>query len=76
MVPTNPPPTWNVGYTLLMAVPFIALAIVFLDLPVWVEVIVLIVILGMVGAGSALLRSRGGGWRPSETLPTPTDDER
>lgn len=67
---------WKSGYTLLMIPPFIGLAIILFDLPRWVEMVGVALILLLVGAGSGLLRSRAGGWRPSETLGEGRDDAR
>ena len=36
----------------------------------------IVAILALVGTGSSMIRRRVGGWRPSETLTQPRDDER
>ncbi len=67
---------WRSGYTLLMIPPFIGLVIILFDLPRWVEIVGVVVIVLLVGVGSSLLRRRADGWRPSETLGEARDDAR
>ena len=71
---SRPPRSWNSGYVLLLAVPFIGLAINFTDLPRWLEIIGLVLMVSLVGVGAAMMRRPQGGWRPSQTLPAERDD--
>lgn len=73
-VMAHPPRIWNSGYLLLLVVPFIGLAITFADLPRWLEIIGLALIVSLVGVGASLMRRPQGGWRPSRTLPAERDD--
>lgn len=68
-----PRQAWRIGYTLLLINPFIGLAIVFLDVPRWLEFVGVAFILVSVGVGVALMRQPTGGWRPSDTLADPDD---
>lgn len=72
---SSPQRSWNLGYTLLMIPPFIGLATILFDLPVWAEVVVIGAILVCVFFGTKLLFRTKGGWRPSQTLPEPPHDE-
>ncbi|MEJ5944213.1 hypothetical protein WDZ17_02760 [Pseudokineococcus basanitobsidens] len=65
----NAPPAWRTGYLLLLAIPFVGMALTFLDPPRWLQVTGVVVIVALVVAGTRLMRRRQGGWRPSETLP-------
>lgn len=67
----SPERTWNLGYTLLLVTPFLGLATILFDLPVWAEVVVVVTILVCVFFGSKLLFRTKNGWRPSQTLPEP-----
>jgi hypothetical protein len=69
----SPPRTWSSGYLLIIAVPFIGLAITLFDLPRWIEIIGLVLMVSLVGAGASLMRRPRGGWRPSQTLPSGRD---
>jgi hypothetical protein len=70
----QPPRSWNVGYLLLLVVPFIGLVITVIELPLWVEIPGLLVVVALVGTGASLMRRPDGGWRPSQTLPRGDDD--
>ncbi len=72
----DPRRTWRFGYALLLIAPFIGLPLVLTDPPRWLQIIAVAVILAVVGTGSSMMRRRIGGWRPSETLTQPRDDER
>lgn len=65
-MPTNPQKSWNLGLALLSLNPFIALAMVLFDLPTWAEVLLVVVIVGLVAAGSTLMRRQGDAWLPSQ----------
>ncbi len=69
----NPPQAWKTGSIVLAIVPFAVVALVFLDLPRWLEIIAMAVMVAMVGVGATLMRRRSDGWRPSETLTKPSD---
>lgn len=74
---SNPQRPWNLGYTLLMVPPFIGLAAILIDLPLWAEIVVVVAIIACVFFGTKLLFRTKGGWRPSQTLPEPrSHDER
>lgn len=73
---SQPPRTWNSGYLLLVVVPFIGLVITFTELPRWVDIIALALMVSLVGVGASLMRRPQGGWRPSQTLPAERDDRR
>ena len=73
---SDPRRTWRLGYVLLLIVPFIGLALTFTDPPRWLQIVSIVAILALVGTGSSMIRRRVGGWRPSETLAQPRDDER
>ena len=72
---TQPPRAWNSGYLLLLVVPFIGLAITFIDLPRLVEIVGLVLMVSLVGIGASMMRRPQGGWRPSRTLPTDRDGD-
>lgn len=73
---SDPRRTWRLGYSLLLTVPFIGLGLAFTDPPRWMQIIGVIAMLSLVGAGASMMRQRVGAWRPSETLTHPRDDER
>ena len=73
---SDPRRIWHLGYVLLLIVPFIGLALTFTDPPRWLQIVGIVAILALVGTGSSMIRRRVGGWRPSETLTQPRDDER
>ena len=73
---SDPRRTWRLGYVLLLIVPFIGLALTFTDPPRWLQIVGVVAILGRGGTASSMMRRRVGGWRPSETLTQPRDDER
>ena len=73
---SDPRRIWRLGYVLLLIVPFIGLALTFTDPPRWLQIVGLVAILALVGAVASMIRRRVGGWRPSETLTQPPDDER
>lgn len=63
----TPQRTWNLGVGLVGLCPFIGLAIVLFDLPVWAEVVLVVAIIGLIAAGSTLMRRKDGAWLPSES---------
>ncbi len=73
---SDPRRIWRFGYVLLLIVPFIGLALTFTHPPRWLQIVGIVAILALVGTGSSMMRRRVGGWRPSETLTQPRDDER
>lgn len=73
---SDPRRIWGFGYVLLLIVPFISLALTFTDPPRWLQIIGIVASLALVGTGSSVIRRRVGGWRPSETVTQPRDDER
>jgi len=73
-VSSDPRKGWRLGSVLLLIIPFIGLALILTDPPRWLQIVAVVVILVMVGAGSTLMRRRAGGWRPSETLARPSDN--
>lgn len=66
---------WHSGFVVLALVPFIGLALTFAHPPTWLQVVGVVVMLGLVGVGSSMMRRRGHGWRPSETLAPARTDE-
>lgn len=75
-VSSDPRQSWRLGYVLISMTPFIGLALILTDPPRWLQIVGVVVILALVGTASSLMRRRAGGWRPSETLARPRDDER
>lgn len=73
---SDPRRIWRLGNVLLLIVPFIGLALAFTDPPRWLQIVGIVAMLALVGTGSSMIRRRVGGWRPSETLTQPRDDER
>ena len=73
---SDPRRTWHVGFALIVAVPFIGLALTVVDPPRWLQVAGIVVMLALVATGASMMRRRIGGWRPSETLTRPQDDGR
>ncbi len=74
-VAARQPADLAVGYVLLLLNPFIGLALLLSDPPVWVEALAVVLIVAFVGVGVSLLRrGTGGWWRPSETLGGHRDD--
>ena len=71
--PRNPLQSRNTGSVVLAVVPFVAVALVFFELPLWLDIFALAGMVAMVGMGATLVRRRSDGWRPSETLTKPSD---
>jgi len=63
------PTSWNTGYIFVLAAPLVGGAMLVLDPPRWVQLVGVVVIIGLVAAGTALMHRRRGGWLPSDTLP-------
>ena len=71
----DPRSTWRSGFVVLVVVPFIGLALTLAHPPTWLQIVGVVAMLALVGVGSSMMRRRGHGWRPSETLaPTRTDE--
>jgi hypothetical protein len=73
---SDPRRTWRLGYVLLLIVPFIGLILAFTDPPRWLQIVGVVATLVFVGTGSSMMRRRAGGWRPSESLAQPHNDDR
>jgi hypothetical protein len=75
VAPADPRSSWRSGFAVLAVVPFIGLALTFAHPPTWLQILGVVVMVALVGTGSSMMRRRGHGWRPSETLaPTRTDE--
>lgn len=73
---TPAPRSWTTGFTLLLASSFIGLLTIVLDLPRWLDLTIVVLIIVLVFIGSRMAFSKRGGWQPSKTLPEqPTDHE-
>lgn len=75
-ISSDPRRSWGFGYVLVLIVPFIGLALTSTDPPRWLQIIGIVAMLALVGTSSSMIRRRVGGWRPSETVTQPRDDER
>lgn len=74
--PGRPARTWSGGLALISFATILSLMMIFDHPPVWVRISGLALAVVLVAVGVTLLRTRAAGWRPSDTLPDPGDEQR
>ncbi len=68
--------TWSAGFAMVIIVPFLGLLLALTDPPTWLQLVAIVIMVLLAGAGTGMMFRRKGGWRPSDTLPDPDDDGR